>query len=192
MEVNWGPSRISGLRRCENAGTKSGSSCVTVPGCLFGGCALRLRQCIQLACKRGVLSRRSAAGSGSFVARHRQFMRHVKLRPGTATNTAALSMLVDAAYSDIKVRVEKRLAHRNASRGRRGCEPQNMSHYRSWADALSAVRQALRLAQPPDRRRHKADVALKCHELEASPYDVKSPGDAPSIYDPTLSCTMRM
>jgi hypothetical protein len=33
-------------------------------------------------------------------------MRHVKLRPGTATNAAALSRLVDTAYSDIKARVE--------------------------------------------------------------------------------------
>ena len=36
-----------------------------------------------------------------------KFMRHVKLRPGTATNTAALSRLIDAAYSDIKARVEQ-------------------------------------------------------------------------------------
>jgi hypothetical protein len=35
-----------------------------------------------------------------------RFMRHVKLRPGTATNTAALSRLIDTAYSDIKARVE--------------------------------------------------------------------------------------
>ena len=35
-----------------------------------------------------------------------KFMRHVKLRPGTATNAAALSTLIDAAYSDIKARVE--------------------------------------------------------------------------------------
>src|SRR6201998_429375 len=35
-----------------------------------------------------------------------KFMRHVKLRPGTATNAAALSGLIDAAYSDIKARVE--------------------------------------------------------------------------------------
>jgi hypothetical protein len=34
-----------------------------------------------------------------------KFMRHVKLRPGTATNAAALSRLIDAAYSDIKARV---------------------------------------------------------------------------------------
>ena len=35
-----------------------------------------------------------------------KFMRHVKLKPGTATNTAALSALIHAAYSDIKARVE--------------------------------------------------------------------------------------
>ena len=35
-----------------------------------------------------------------------RFMRHVKLRPGTATNVAALSKLINAAYTDIKARVE--------------------------------------------------------------------------------------
>jgi hypothetical protein len=35
-----------------------------------------------------------------------RFMRHVKLRPATATNAAALSKLIDVAYSDIKARVE--------------------------------------------------------------------------------------
>jgi|SRR6516164_9232216 hypothetical protein len=35
-----------------------------------------------------------------------KFMRHVKLRPGTATNAAALSRLIDTAYSEIKARVE--------------------------------------------------------------------------------------
>jgi hypothetical protein len=35
-----------------------------------------------------------------------KFMRQVKLRPGTATNAAALSRLIDTAYSDIKARVE--------------------------------------------------------------------------------------
>jgi len=35
-----------------------------------------------------------------------KFMRHVKLRPGTATNAAALNRLIDAAYADIKARVE--------------------------------------------------------------------------------------
>lgn len=42
---------------------------------------------------------RSLQGSG-------RFMRHLKLRPGTATNAPALSRLIDAAYSDIKARVE--------------------------------------------------------------------------------------
>ena len=35
-----------------------------------------------------------------------KFMRHVKLAPGMPTNAAALSRLIDAAYSDIKARVE--------------------------------------------------------------------------------------
>jgi hypothetical protein len=35
-----------------------------------------------------------------------KFMRHVKLRPGTPTNAAALNKLIAAAYSDIKSRVE--------------------------------------------------------------------------------------
>ena len=35
-----------------------------------------------------------------------KFMRHVKLRPGTATHAASLSTLIEAAYSDIKARLE--------------------------------------------------------------------------------------
>ncbi len=35
-----------------------------------------------------------------------KFMRHVKLRPATAANAAALSLLIDMAYADIKARVE--------------------------------------------------------------------------------------
>jgi hypothetical protein len=35
-----------------------------------------------------------------------KFMRHVKLRSGTATNAAALSTLIEEAYEDIKARVE--------------------------------------------------------------------------------------
>ena len=34
-----------------------------------------------------------------------KFMRHVKLKPGTPTNAAALNTLIDAAYVDIKSRV---------------------------------------------------------------------------------------
>jgi hypothetical protein len=35
-----------------------------------------------------------------------KFMRHVKLKPGMAANAAALRRLIEAAYSDIKARVE--------------------------------------------------------------------------------------
>ncbi len=35
-----------------------------------------------------------------------KFMRHVKLRPGTATDAASLGRLIETAYSDIKTRVE--------------------------------------------------------------------------------------
>jgi hypothetical protein len=35
-----------------------------------------------------------------------KFMRHVKLRPETSTNSRALSRLIEAAYADIKDRVE--------------------------------------------------------------------------------------
>ena len=34
-----------------------------------------------------------------------KFMRHVKLKPGAAANAAALSRLIEEAYSDIKARV---------------------------------------------------------------------------------------
>ena len=35
-----------------------------------------------------------------------KFMRHVKLRPGAATNTEGLRRLIHAAYSDMKARIE--------------------------------------------------------------------------------------
>jgi hypothetical protein len=35
-----------------------------------------------------------------------KFMRHVKLKPGTATNAAAINRLIEAAYWDMKARVE--------------------------------------------------------------------------------------
>ena len=36
-----------------------------------------------------------------------KFMRHVKLRPGEPTNAAAIASLIEAAYADIKARVEQ-------------------------------------------------------------------------------------
>src|ERR1700749_2099729 len=35
-----------------------------------------------------------------------KFMRHVKLKPGTPTDDAALRRLIEAAYADIKQRIE--------------------------------------------------------------------------------------
>jgi len=35
-----------------------------------------------------------------------KFMRHVKLKPGTLTDTAALNKLIELAYRDIKSRIE--------------------------------------------------------------------------------------
>jgi hypothetical protein len=35
-----------------------------------------------------------------------KFMRHVKLKPGTATDVASLSRLIETAYTDIKARLE--------------------------------------------------------------------------------------
>src|SRR5690242_7319964 len=43
---------------------------------------------------------------GRLLQGNGKFMRHVKLRPGTASNAAALGALIEAAYSDIKARVE--------------------------------------------------------------------------------------
>ena len=36
-----------------------------------------------------------------------KFMRHVKLKPGAATHTAALSRLIETAYAEMKARVER-------------------------------------------------------------------------------------
>ena len=35
-----------------------------------------------------------------------EFMRHVKAKPGTGETAAALSRLIEAAYADMKARVE--------------------------------------------------------------------------------------
>src|SRR5438128_5956096 len=43
---------------------------------------------------------------GALLQGSGKYMRHVKLKPGTAVNDAALSRLIERAYSDIKRRVE--------------------------------------------------------------------------------------
>ena len=43
---------------------------------------------------------------GRLLKGNGKFMRDVKLKPGTPTNAAALSRLIETAYADIKARVE--------------------------------------------------------------------------------------
>src|SRR5260370_6401326 len=78
--------------------------------------------------KRGVLSRRSAAGPGSLVARHRQV--HAPCEAGTGNGRKRRSAKQADRHGVLgyKGARRKRLAQRSASRGRRGCEPPNMSN----------------------------------------------------------------
>src|ERR1700737_2104404 len=87
---------------------------------MFGRCALRLRQCIPFARKRGVLSRRSAAGSGSLVARHRQVHAPCETEIGNGHKRRSAKQADRHGVLGYKGARRKRLAHRNASRGRRG------------------------------------------------------------------------
>ena len=90
---------------------------------MFRRCALRLRQCIQFARKRGVLSRRSAAGSGSLVARHRQVHAPCEAEIGNGHKLRSAKHADRHGVLGYKGARRTRLIHRNASKGRRGCEP---------------------------------------------------------------------
>jgi hypothetical protein len=109
-------------------GRSPGAFARRLPGCMFGRCTLRLRQCIPFASKRGVLSRRSAAGSGSLVARHRQVHAPCEAETGNGHKRRSAKQADRHGVLGYKGARLKRLAHRNASRGRRECEPPNMSH----------------------------------------------------------------
>lgn len=65
-----------------------------------------LRRRIHIAGKRGILSWRSPARPRRLLEGSEKFMRHVRLGQGVATPAAALNGLIQAAYSDIKARVE--------------------------------------------------------------------------------------
>src|SRR5580700_59670 len=95
---------------------------------MLGRCALRLRQCIPFARKRGVLSRRSAAGSGLLVARHRQVHAPCEAETGNGRKRRSAKQADRHGVLGYKGARRKRLAPRNASRDQRGCEPPNMSH----------------------------------------------------------------
>src|SRR6266849_6685959 len=78
---------------------------------MFGRCALRLRQCIQFARKRGVLSRRGAAGSGSLVARHRQVHAPCEAEIGTGYKRRCAKQADRHGVLGYKGARRKRLAH---------------------------------------------------------------------------------
>jgi hypothetical protein len=73
---------------------------------MSGRCGLWLRQRIHVALSVGFFQGASLPDPARLLQGTGKFMRHVKLKPGTAANAAALRRLIDAAYSDIKARVE--------------------------------------------------------------------------------------
>ena len=54
----------------------------------------------------GLLQGATLPGPDHLLQGAGKFMRHVKLKPGDVTDAASLSRLINAAYSDIKARVE--------------------------------------------------------------------------------------
>ena len=109
-------------------GRSPGAFARRLPGCMFGRCALRVRQCIPFARKRGVLSWRGAAGSGSLVARYWQVHAPCEAETGNGHKRRSAKQADRHVLLGYKGARRKRLARRSASRGRRGCEPPNMSH----------------------------------------------------------------
>jgi hypothetical protein len=94
------------------------------PVACLGDAPLRLRQCIHLARKRGVLSRRSAAGSGPLVARHRQVHAPCEVETGNGNERRSAKQAHRCGVLGYKGARRTRLAQGNASEGCRGCEPQ--------------------------------------------------------------------
>jgi len=67
-------------------------------------------ECIHLAHKRGFFHGAALPDPARLLQGTGKFMRHVKLRPGTATNAAALSRLIDYGVLGYKGARRKRLA----------------------------------------------------------------------------------
>ena len=68
-----------------------------LPGCMFWRRALRLRQCNHFARKQGFFHG-AALPDPARLCKAPASACHVKLRPGTVTNTATLSRLIDTAF----------------------------------------------------------------------------------------------
>src|SRR5258705_10638986 len=81
---------------------------------MSGRCALRLRQCIHFACKRGVLSRRSVAGSDLLVARHRQVHASCEAETGNGHKRRSAKQAHRCGVLGYKGARRKRLVQRNA------------------------------------------------------------------------------
>src|SRR6266704_4300924 len=81
---------------------------------MSGRCALRLRQCIHFARKRGVLSWRSAAGSGPLVARHRQVHAPCETETGNGHKRRSPKQTHPYGVLGYKGARRKRLDQRNA------------------------------------------------------------------------------
>ena len=90
---------------------------------MFGKCALRLCQCIHRARQRGVLSRRIAVGSGPLVARRRQVHAPCETETGNRRGRRSSTQAHRYGVLGYKGARRKRLAQRDALRGRRGYEP---------------------------------------------------------------------
>ncbi len=86
-------------------------------GCVLRRCALRLRQRIHFARKCRFLQGASLRDPARLLQGAGKFMCHVKLRPQTAIDTAALHRLIEAAYSAMKARVERGSPGTNALTG---------------------------------------------------------------------------
>ena len=107
MQVNWEPSRIGGFEVMRKCGDE-------VRELLHDGCPVACLGDVPFGYVNaftshvnvGFFQGASLPDPGRLLQGTGKFMRHVKLRPGTATDEAALTRLIDRAYSDIKAWVE--------------------------------------------------------------------------------------
>src|SRR6266403_1408398 len=91
----------------ENAGTKSGSfRMMAVPVACLGDAPFGYVNVFTSHVNVGFFHGAALPDPARLLQGTGKFMRHVKLRPETPTNAAALNRLINTAYSDIKARVE--------------------------------------------------------------------------------------
>src|ERR1700722_3432651 len=96
-------------------------------GGMFGRCALRLRQYIHIARKRGILSRRRAAGSRPLIARHWQVHAPCEVETGNGHEQRSAREPHRDGVLGYKGAYRTRLAQGKALRGRGEGERKNGS-----------------------------------------------------------------